>query len=245
MIEVVTVPTSNRLIELETVKLKLSLTDSSQDGVLDDLIATANEVIPQHLRRDCLGRAQYHAVISGSGECRLVLPHYPIESVVLLTVNGMTVPEVDITDVDAGQANGFLLSNPKAGIIFWQDGFPVAAQRSYFLSDRPVVGADLPNIDVTWWAGYIMAGDDVEAGQFKLPENITRAAWYCVKEWWLEDQRDDNIVSRSLSSGSRRSEATTDPFVETQIAYQKSTDPPADLPAKAIALLRPFRRTTV
>jgi hypothetical protein len=236
-LEVIT-PAENRLLTtLDTIKSQFLATipqiaDGAYDARLNRLLAWATDAIRKHLGRE-LARQQYHELLPGYGDTLSNLAVRPVETgSVILLVDGVTNTDFTL--------------DSELGILMLEDGFRWSAQLWGGVQFSQIPGSETNNVDATYWAGYVLPGDDQSilrnGVSTALPGDIERACWITVHEWFNEDDRDENIVNRQSSTGSRRAEAT-DPFVEANVQYVLQQKPPENLPFKALALLRGYKDT--
>src|SRR5437763_12416642 len=86
------------LITLARAKQNLpSITDTSQDANLSTLITAASRAIGRYCRRDFVSTA-YDELYNGTGECRLILRQYPVQSVQSVRYRPVTVLKITNTD---------------------------------------------------------------------------------------------------------------------------------------------------
>lgn len=86
------------LITLARAKQNLpSITDSSQDANLNTLITAASRAIGRYCRRDFVSAA-YDELYNGTGERRLLLRQYPVQSVQAVRYRAVTVLKITNTD---------------------------------------------------------------------------------------------------------------------------------------------------
>jgi hypothetical protein len=86
------------LCQLADVKewLELAQDKTQADPVLTRLItATSADFMTESARPDLYPASDYIAAISGDGESSVFLPHWPINSVTSLSIDGVTVPASD------------------------------------------------------------------------------------------------------------------------------------------------------
>lgn len=232
MLQVVTAAPDQLLIKVATVKLKLGIAEVSQDAILTRLVEEASDAVKSEVKRD-LARQIYLETTAGSGTTDLQLSRYPVE-----TAGITALLESDPAD--------FSVSDPQAGILYARAGWRWSAQLAPWYELRRQPGTEVPNVSVTYGAGYILPNWDTSAlpgfptGYYILPLDIERAAWLTVKEWWLEDRRDVAITQRSSSYGSKSPEAI-DPLNTMTIQYAPRDPYTARaLPPEARSLLRQY-----
>jgi hypothetical protein len=112
------------LIDIERAKRAIqSITDNSQDPLLGVLIAAYSDAIIKYCRRDFSLRA-YDELYDGTGDRRLLLRQYPIQSVQAVRYRPVTVLKVINTDTVTNQqarvqvtATGLKLQRVASGVI--------------------------------------------------------------------------------------------------------------------------------
>src|SRR6516165_9062410 len=113
---------SKDLITLDRAKLNIaSITDASQDGLLQALLSAASDAIQKWCRRDFVQTA-YDELYSGNGQRHLLLRQYPLVSVQSVHYRPVTVLKItngDATNVQARvivTSTGLTLVSVKNGI---------------------------------------------------------------------------------------------------------------------------------
>lgn len=121
------------------------ITSSSEDSLINALIAEVSRFILSYLGRAAVFDASYTEVIDGAGQQSVFLRHWPVTSVSSLSVDGNVISAA----VSASLA-GYILER-------W-DGMPAGFQQR--LSLRGYVFAEgVGNVSVTYNAGYKISGE--------------------------------------------------------------------------------------
>src|SRR5262245_52109432 len=91
------------LISLSRAKQNLpSITDTSQDANLNTIITAASRAIVRYCRRDFVSTA-YDELYNGTGERRLILRQYPVQSVQAARYRPVTVLKITNTNAAGNQ----------------------------------------------------------------------------------------------------------------------------------------------
>src|SRR5882724_9943198 len=86
------------LITVSRAKQNLpSITDSSQDTNLQTLVTAASKAVQRYCRRDFVA-CVYDELYNGTGNRRLFLRHYPIQSIQAVRYRPVTVLKITNTD---------------------------------------------------------------------------------------------------------------------------------------------------
>lgn len=127
-----TAASTSALITLAAVKLRLGITDSSQDTLLNQIIAAASKSIVSFLGRD-LVRQRYQE--SAPGHCRAVLQlsRFPVDA------DSVTA------EVDATAVTNFSIDDAEIGHLFRACGWPSSSSAD-----------SRNNVVVAYKAGYLV-----------------------------------------------------------------------------------------
>ncbi len=112
------------LITLSRAKQNIqSITDTSQDALLTTLITALSDAIEKYCRRDFTSKS-YDELYSGTGDRRLVLRQYPIQSVQSVRYRLVTVLKITNTNQALNQqarvsvtASGLTLTRTASGVV--------------------------------------------------------------------------------------------------------------------------------
>lgn len=234
MIEILTPTPTTSLETLSAIKALAGIAagDDSQDVGLTGMIAAASEAIADYTGRD-FPRQRYRETLSGLGFGELILAKTPIESVSIVTIDGETITDFVVDDFAAG----ILWRDQTSGIArpWGQSGWPWSARAGGQLETRPVPATERHEIQVTYWAGYLMPGADAVTGSLPLPAPVRRAAWEIIRDWRAADERNPSIASRTAL------QATKDRGAVTISSHAESTSRASGIPPVAMALLRTYR----
>jgi hypothetical protein len=88
------------LTEVARVKEYLGVTTSSDDDLIQRLIASASAFARTYVSRD-LTKTDYDQWFNGNGQPRLMLPQFPVISVTTVEVDGRAVPQA-LTPISSG-----------------------------------------------------------------------------------------------------------------------------------------------
>lgn len=124
-----------KLMSLADVKLRLGITDSSQDTVLGQIIDDASSAIATYLGRD-LARQRYLETVAGTGRVRLLLSRYPLDrDSITLTIDDLADTDWSVEDAETGR--------------LWRDsGWPAGI---WAIGEEPE-----RSTAVTYKAGYVL-----------------------------------------------------------------------------------------
>lgn len=153
MITVSTYANSTALTTLEGVKRLLQVESPATDDLYNDLIVAGSAAIESHCnRRFC--REAVVETVKGYGGVNLLLSRAPIARVTSVIADGDV-----ITD--------YVVENPGAGMLYRKRGWLDTVQLGWAISDYRVPGSEDPLYVVSYSAGYLLPGDNVEAeGEF-------------------------------------------------------------------------------
>src|SRR5690349_14418172 len=91
------------LINLSRAKQDIqAITDTSQDTLLAALITSVSDAIAKYCRRDFVSKS-YDELYNGTGDRRLLLREYPVQSVQSVRYRPVTVLKVQNTDTATNQ----------------------------------------------------------------------------------------------------------------------------------------------
>lgn len=133
------------LTTLAVVKQYLGLSDSSSDPILSTLISQLSSLAHNKTSRSFFLPKTVTELLDGSGGTRLLLTNYPVQSVSLLQVDGVTVPPAS-----SPTGSGWILepaSDDPPGVMQRLD------LRGYGFS------RGTRNVSVTYTAGYLVADE--------------------------------------------------------------------------------------
>lgn len=206
------------LVTLAEVKTRLRLEDSAEDGRLSALIAEASAVCCDHVGFQ-IARQRYTHTVKSFGDFELLIGLGYIDTSQAVTVSIAGDPVTDFTVEDA-----------EAGILLREAGWPWSGSTGGITGYR-VGGSELPTVTVVATHGWGVPEQTAPAGTAVLPPAIARACWEAVKEWWLLDQRDPLVSSRTLPNvGGGNAAVAHYPLAERR-----------ELPPVSLALLRKYR----
>lgn len=135
--------TTGDLTTLATVKAWFSppLTTTTDDALLARLITAASAFLAAWLNRQILA-ASYTQTFNGNGKTALLLPQYPVTAVQSLTIDGQSIPPLQVGS-----------STAAAGYSF--DATTLYLSGTTFTPGRQ-------NVTLTWTAGYTSVPPDIE-----------------------------------------------------------------------------------
>lgn len=182
-IQVVSPPTTIRLVSLQKVKQELEINDSSQDSFLNSLINEASSLIKEYTERE-FGIGEYIEYVKGENTQNLILTHYPIQEVKYVKELGREIPP-----------EMYMVIKDK-GILFSSYGWGA----SYLMLKGTITMAPAGYVqfyEVRYKAGYVLPEDTQNTGD-KLPEAIERVCLDIVKILYNSRKKDDSIQSERL-----------------------------------------------
>lgn len=151
---------------LVKVHLGISAGDTSQDELLDQLIAQADAIIKGELQRD-IEQATYTEFHAGTGDRELILRNYPVQSITSLycdpgayygeasgafAASTLLVAGTDYALLRDANSTGTIQS--KTGIVMRLNGaWPAMSQGGSGLLSSGIVNG-IGNIKITYVAGY-------------------------------------------------------------------------------------------
>jgi len=148
------------LTTVGNVKLWLGITSSTSDALLGRLISAVSGLVRGYLSRPYLGSTLVTERVNGHGRDTLTLRHGPVTKVVSIAYDGATVTTAATGNPPTG---GYLI-----------DPMPDTVGRITLTDD--VFPRGRLNVQVTYWAGYQVAG-----------ETYTAAAAVQAASTWLTD----------------------------------------------------------
>jgi hypothetical protein len=162
------------LTQLATVKMRLGLSDSTQDALLTNFIKHASERFDRHCRRKFSRLAGATDEFDG-GRRELALSRYPIESVTKL-------------EVKRRESEGWVE----------QTGVEFLVRRGCVVSLGKTLGGDGEVLRVTYTGGYVLPGTTPGAGQTALPDDLEQA---CVEQvaYWYQSKDHLGVITEMQS----------------------------------------------
>ena len=163
-----TYPTSTLLTTKRRVKVELglSLTDTSKDELLDDLIAEASASIEGYCGR-AFGRAAVTETLPGTGRTRLMITRTPVVTVTSVAYNDSTI-----------SSSEYVIEDADAGFLYRDDGwYWTVAQDAGALVPRYVPSLGINDYTVQYTGGYLLPGDDVHAATLTMATSTA-----CLKD---------------------------------------------------------------
>jgi len=222
MLTIVTAAVESNLSSLEKLKAALygaTATSTGNDELLSDYLARASNVIEEYLGYPLM-RQVYSETLAGYGDNSLMVSRTPV----------MAIGELNDGD-DLITSTGYVIEEPKAGLIRRDEGFPWTAGIGADLSMRPVVGSELRRFTCIYEAGYILNGSTSTEGWLTtstgrtLPHWAEQATLETAKSFFKRRSVDGAIKSKSIGNLSITYGGSGSGGVE-------------ELPAPALALLQ-------
>lgn len=169
----------NALLELNEAKnwLGISLTDTDYDFKIEQFINSASEKIETYLNRK-LAAKSYTERVDGNRNVRVILKHYPVESVSSVKLSSSWDFTVDAIDVD-----DYHISDD--GVLTFKNS---TAKRGNL------------NLQVVYNGGYVLPNSPVQVGE-ALPSAIKMACIEFVKWLWNIDHDERFGVSSRNKQG--------------------------------------------
>lgn len=233
MLEILTPATTTDLIQLATVKahLRPAPVGTTEDARLADLIRWASAAINRYCRRT-FARQKYRETVAGSGSQILALSRSPVEA-------DSTTRLVTSVSINSAAVTDYRVEDSVTGFLWRQSGWPLTlgARGRYGLrADRTV--QDLTEVEVSYWAGYLVPGATPVTGAYDLPDDVERAALLTVQEWRAGAARDPSIASTS----STETEGDQSRTVAVSYTPARNLGDVGPLSAEVREMLRAYRR---
>lgn len=233
MLEILTPATTTDLIQLATVKahLRPAPVGTTEDARLADLIRWASAAINRYCRRT-FARQKYRETLAGSGSQLLMLTRTPVEA-------DATTRLVTSASITGAAVTDYRVEDAFAGILWRESGWPTSyGARGLYgrRADRSI--QDLEQIQVLYWAGYLMPGATPVSGAYDLPDDVERAALLTVQEWRTEAARDPSIASTSTTE----TEGDQSRTVAVSYTPARNLGDVGPLSAEVREMLRAYRR---
>lgn len=215
-VTVVVPATSTLLTTLDRVRRELSISENTDDLILEEMIVRASSAIARETRRS-FGIETVTETLDGSGSRLLPLSRSPIVQVTAVTEDGTAITDYSVEDAEAGalyRANGWGRSG---GLRMWG--------HEAYASGYILPGYQDQRYSVTYRAGYTMPSE----ADANLPGAVEQACLEAIKSWFMSRDTDPAISSVRVGqlSVSYRGESA-------------SSTPPGSLPASALGLLRNY-----
>ena len=145
----------SNLTTLANLKAWLNVTTTTDDALLNRLIAQASNVIRAYLQRGNLFQQVYNDTYDGSGSARQILRNWPVLSVASVTINTVAIPAAP-----AYGQSGFLLESWDGSL----PGRPQAVNVSGYIFSRgfnnaALYSSGLGNVQITYTAGYAVQNE--------------------------------------------------------------------------------------
>lgn len=154
------------LTTLENVKAFLGTTGSADDALLTRLVGQASRFILAHLSRDTLWKKQRVEYYHGLGNAVQILKNWPVTSVDGLTVDSVSVPAADLSNLASS-----------SGYFFAPDeGIPPGKMREINLQGYYFTKGKM-NVVVTYTTGYWVK-DEAQTIPAGSPYTITLSPSY-------------------------------------------------------------------
>lgn len=154
-------PTANDLTTVARLKPFLEITDTANDGPLQDLVTGASNYFLQLISRPSLYTQTYTEVRDGRGTTRMMLRNFPITAVSSVTINGISIPASSspfaagyVFDGDAVKLIGFCFEKGYNNVtIVYTAGYPVMAGSPLVPQDYTMLGVERGVIAMcaAWW----------------------------------------------------------------------------------------------
>jgi len=158
--------TLNTLTTLSSVKSWAGVTTTNDDTVLTQLIGDASRFILSYLQRPTLFQYLFSDVYDGTGGRRIIVRHWPVISVALVTVDDITVPALS-----GIPGTGFVLEP-------W-DGFPPGRPQAVSLRGYEYCRG-FSNVNITYTAGFVIQNEPQTvpaSGSYTVNVNAPQGAW--------------------------------------------------------------------
>jgi hypothetical protein len=158
---VITDPATPLLTTVDRIKDELSITDTSSDDVLYQILRRASDAITRECGRPAFGVAQYQETLKGSGSQTLGLTCVPV-----LAVSQVLQDQEVISPWSPGTNEGYLIDDAEAGALFRPEGWgQTVATLSWgweAYGSRYILpgGTNTLRYTVTYWAGYLLPPQD-------------------------------------------------------------------------------------
>jgi len=151
------------LTTLAKVKSYLAIDpyDASADAVLSTLISTQSRLFRSKARRDILYQ-KYTETRDGTGQPGIEPWQYPVQSVVSVLIDNVTIPAEPTTVAGDAPQYGWVLSRDRIEIVRYPDsltGF-VPDYGGFGYGSSPYrFSRGSGNVVLTYWAGYFVSGE--------------------------------------------------------------------------------------
>jgi hypothetical protein len=195
MLTVLATATSDALTTLENAKEFLGVTDSKDDQFIDRLILRASRRITTYLGRPLVLQT-YQTLLPSQGSVNLLLPRYPIQTVLRL---------FDSSDTGSAQAVTQYRVDREAGLLNRDAGWSWTVQLdAHAVTDLPTPGGEYRTWLVEWSAGYIGPNGTSSTGHGNtstgstLPEDLEEACLELIKDRYLARSRSDAVQSEKV-----------------------------------------------
>lgn len=179
IVTVSTPATATALTTVEEVvdRLGTSLTPAEMHTV-SVIVDAVSDAARRYTGRE-FSRQVYVEKVAGTGSVSLRLRHTPVVSIASIVRDGSTM-----------LASEYQIADAENGRVYRQDGWDwtVAHVASLSRQNRPHVGDELPEYEVTYTAGWLLPG---EAGR-TLPYDVEEAAIQSAIDWWNNGKASTN-----------------------------------------------------
>ncbi|HEX3747598.1 MAG TPA: phage head-tail connector protein [Bryobacteraceae bacterium] len=159
---------SNQLTTLANVKAWAGVTTSSDDTLLNRLIASASRFILSYLQRPTLFEYVFTDVYDGVGQRQQILRHWPVLSIATLLIGNQTIPAAP--SPFTGYGCGYVLDP-------W-DGFPPGRPQALSLRGHEF-WRGYSNVEVTYTAGFVVQNEaqTVPTTPYQVTVNAPNGNW--------------------------------------------------------------------
>lgn len=146
--------------------LKIESPNQPADVILGPLITAASRMVVGALSRNSILSKTFSRRFDGLGynHSRIMLPDWPVTSIVSMSINGTTIPAAAPAAAGSGQGSGFLL-DPWDGVL---PGRPQSVDAFGYC-----FGSGRQNVAITYVAGYLAVNEaqTIPASPYALVAN--------------------------------------------------------------------------
>jgi hypothetical protein len=230
-ITVTVAPTTTQLTTLDRVRAELSITDTSSDALLTDLISDASSAIAVECGWS-FGVATYVETFKGDNSQYQHLSRAPLVVITAVLEDGAAITDWLIEDASTGALYRDAGWGRTAGALMW--GWE-AMSSGYILPG----GNATQRYQVTYQAGYTLPANlpiavpsvpPAPPDPPPLPGAVQRACIATIRDWWFTKDRDVSVASTRVD--------------DIAVTYAASAVQTGNLPAQALALLANYKKRT-
>lgn len=185
MITVLTKAANTNLVQIQTVKDQLGITDTSKDTLLEELIAEASAAVADYCNRT-FWLETYNETVAGFNRNHMMLSKVPVWEILQATYNGAALP----------QGVAFSIEDAEAGDVYSPVPWYWTAEIGIDIGQKVIPDSEIPRFGFTYVGGWNLPGDADQT--HPLPRTIEFATLDVVREWYYGRHREERLYQRKV-----------------------------------------------